>query len=631
MGKKSIVGAALQHVLPDGSSLSGGARAGRAETRWAQCPDLPTDAFAAVGYLLKKGGVMGFFEPSPYAETASLPGCRFVLSLDERSDVSAAGKDWRRNGKIPDYVQTKWSELIECWNEALTPESHLQKGCPGGWWKPALLLAMSADTACARLVRDEVEGLDVGFFDDFFQEFYHGYRSRDNSVEPPPSLCLRADPSVVCVLPKVRVAPVGATLNNLTRNLSLLPGRGEVRCAWFTPVSVPEEDLDTLDILLIPVPERIDATDICPNVEKGIGARALHHTKPDWETFSIKQNWIGTKNAAERFIENCLELLREARKHSAGVNGVILPEYALTYQLFDKLSAVLKKENPALEFVVSGTSDNCREAFAGEPEKGNHVLTRVWQGKTGKNKPDPDQYETVSRLKHHRWRLDRSQVETYALSPALNPKISYWWEDTPLGMRKIYFHRFRKRSVFSVLICEELARSDPCHAVLRSVAPNLIFALLMDGPQIRERWPAQYASNLADDPGSSVLTFTSFGLIDRANRQGHYKENRSVAMWKDDSGKVVQLGMPDGDGPRAVLLSLWSEHVIDRTITGKKSQARSWRYSSHFPISLSGSSGLGVALKPETDDKAKKKRRSGSPRPKQKNRRRRGGRRGWSG
>ena len=74
---------------------------------------------------------------------------------------------------------------------------------------------------------------------------------------------------------------------------------------------------------------------------------------------------------------------------------------------------------------------------------------------------------------------------------------------------------FRRKSIFSALICEDLARSEPCHSAVRSVGPNLVFVLLMDGPQIASRWSARYATSLADDPGSAVLTLTSRGPSSR--------------------------------------------------------------------------------------------------------------------
>ncbi|WP_263830416.1 hypothetical protein [Ruegeria aquimaris] len=558
------------------------------------------DVFAVAAYLLKVGGVIAFFEPSPFAEKDDLSGGQFVLSTADRKLADTAGEMWRDaeqnpKGFPPKYVQVLWRQLIRHWGDPVTPGSYLGDDADNSkWWRWALKLVMISDMACNRILRDPVGAFKRSPFEEFVEDWYlTPYREDDKltrmrwrrggasgmeTPRPPASLTLLADRSVVCVLPKVRVAPVGATLRNLTRNLSLLPGRGEVRCSWYDlPEPANGEDQETLDILLIPEPATLEAKCFCPHEDTQQTQKNLHYWKKDWDNFHLDQTWIKGKEKRDLFLENCESLLKSAKDQSRRVNGIVLPEYAVDYALFEDLCTRLKKVEPGLEFIISGSSDNCREADGCAPEPGNHVLTRVWYGAA-------DLHRTTSRRKHHRWRMDRSQVETYALSSSLNPKIKYWWESCPLGRREVHFHRFRKRSVFSVLICEELARSDPCHEILRSVAPNLIFALLLDGPQIRNRWPAQYASNLADDPGSSVLTMTSYGLIDRANRQGKFGPCHSFAMWKDETGKIVEIDMPKGDGPRAVLLSLWSEHVSDRTIAGKNNLARSWRYSSHYPV-----------------------------------------------
>jgi hypothetical protein len=46
--------------------------------------------------------------------------------------------------------------------------------------------------------------------------------------------------------------------------------------------------------------------------------------------------------------------------------------------------------------------------------------------------------------------------------------------------------------------------------------------------------------------------------------------------------------MPQGSGPRGVLLSLWSENTNDQTIFGKRSDVRAWRYAGHFGVSPDG-------------------------------------------
>ena len=580
------VGQVIAAVLPNGTNDDGyaemfkilaGAGNSTHETNYGYPPVMPTDLFAAAGYLVKISGVIVHFDPSPYASNEG--GQRIVLTTEDRHALNAVSAAWRKDGAVPHEVVTFWRRLIDAWDEPVVFGSSVRNGAQlPSWCEVAFKLVVIADMALNRLLRDHVPSSEYGgdLWEDIVKALYHRNHEGEKPRRPPPSVTYMADSSVACVMPKVRVSGVGTTLRNLTRSLALLPGRGEVRCLWdLTTNDTPSEDLETLDILLIPAPVKLEGKDFKPHVDPGRTARELHQYKKNWENFDLTQSWIGSKEKAMRFIRDCERLVRKAKLESGCVNGVILPEYALNWRVFRVLCFRLKKAEPRLEFVISGSSDNC------DGDAGNHVLTRIWERNDGAKK-----HTSTSRSKHHRWRMDRSQVETYALSSALNPKIRYWWENFQLREREIHFHRFRKSSVMSVLICEELARSEPCHEILRAVAPNLIIALLLDGPQIRNRWPAQYASNLADDPGSSVLTFTSYGLIKRSNRQGHFDSNHSIAMWKDDSGRFVEIPMPGGEGLRGVLLSLWSDHVVDMTIAGKRSNARAWRYSSHYPVVL---------------------------------------------
>ena len=86
--------------------------------------------------------------------------------------------------------------------------------------------------------------------------------------------------------------------------------------------------------------------------------------------------------------------------------------------------------------------------------------------------------------------------------------------------------RFRRRSLQFVtlgeeitivsLVCEDLAENDQVAEVIRDVGPTGVITVLLDGPQLTSRWAARYASVLADDPGSAVLTLTSFGMVQRS-------------------------------------------------------------------------------------------------------------------
>ncbi len=132
----------------------------------------------------------------------------------------------------------------------------------------------------------------------------------------------------------------------------------------------------------------------------------------------------------------------------------------------------------------------------------------------------------------------------------------------------------------SVLVCEDLARPDPVANLVRSVGPNLVIALLMDGPQTMERWAARYATVLADDPGCSVLSFTSLGMSQISRPQSGPSRSRVVAMWKDAFSKASEIELPVGYD--AVAISLSVRYREEYTADGRGDDA-----GAAFPI-LSG-------------------------------------------
>src|SRR5262249_22690951 len=58
--------------------------------------------------------------------------------------------------------------------------------------------------------------------------------------------------------------------------------------------------------------------------------------------------------------------------------------------------------------------------------------------------------------KHHRWRLDESQIERYHLGDSLNPEKN-WWEKIDVCDRTCFFTVVRWGASLAVLICEDLA------------------------------------------------------------------------------------------------------------------------------------------------------------------------------
>ena len=102
-------------------------------------------------------------------------------------------------------------------------------------------------------------------------------------------------------------------------------------------------------------------------------------------------------------------------------------------------------------------------------------------------------------------------------------------------------------------MCEDLAHNDEIAQLIRSVGPTLVMNVLLDGPQLTSRWTARYASVLADDPGSAVLTLTSYGMAERSRPHGR-DASSVIALWKDPTQGVREI--PLEPGAHGVLLTV---------------------------------------------------------------------------
>ena len=356
---------------------------------------------------------------------------------------------------------------------------------------------------------------------------------------------------------------------------TILPKVGASRCHWHMPPKELLEDDDMpVDILVIPFPFELKAKSFKPTHEakESLPGGNKSKVRPLWGNFELKQDWLYETD----IVDLSVQLMKAAKQDVETVNVVMFPECSLNFETFGRVCSELKKIEPALEIVIAGSSDNCDPETDGP---GNYAMTAVWH-----DFGQGPRAVISSRKKHHRWMLSANQLESYALTSTLDPRAN-WWETHNIGQRELHFHPFRKNSLFSTMICEDLARSEPCHEVLRSVAPNLVFVLLMDGPQIANRWSARYASTLSDDPGSSVLTLTCFGLVERSNQTQMFDRQEAVAYFSSPFGQTP-IYLPYKDGARGVLITLTSMlETGQQTIDGRVSDnSRAWKLTSTQPV-----------------------------------------------
>src|SRR5262249_53843005 len=168
--------------------------------------------------------------------------------------------------------------------------------------------------------------------------------------------------------------------------------------------------------------------------------------------------------------------------------------------------------------------------------------------------------------KHHRWSLDDNQIEQYHLAGALSPGVR-WWEAMAVPRRAVQVVELAEGVTLVSVVCEDLARLDEVADLLRAIGPTLVVTTLLDGPQLASRWTARYASVLADDPGSAVVTLTSFGFVQRPLPAGR-PASRVVSLWKDPVRGLREI--PLGVDAHAVLIRIKVGRTIRRSADGRR-------------------------------------------------------------
>jgi hypothetical protein len=358
------------------------------------------------------------------------------------------------------------------------------------------------------------------------------------------------------VLPKTRTPQSGITLRSLSHHACVETADVDVKWIRHFPPTALGEDM-RLRLLLFPWPFSITSRSFAP-VRDPVGTSGADLPEEKFGYFDYHPEYD-----AKTLDETFSKTLEVAIDDAGDIDGVVLPESALTEEEFDRLWIIAEAKQ--VHFLLAGVravekSDPLTSSAATKSRSRarNTAFLRV----KGIGADAPQTYEQD---KHHRWYLDRSQIEAYGLGHVLNPGRR-WWENSVVGRRTLNVVAFNDWLTLCHLVCEDLARIDPVSRVVRAIGPTLVIAILLDGPQLEKRWPARYATVLADDPGSSVLTLTSLGMAKLSRPKGT-DASRCVAMWKDSRTgyRAIELD-PEATG---VVLSLWGERVEEFAADGR--------------------------------------------------------------
>jgi hypothetical protein len=485
----------------------------------------PADVFALVGTVLSRTHAYRFAVSPPVGRHWPPHG-----STAWNEAICDAAEQWAAwaeepDGPPPHLVADAWSVVRK--GAAAT----LDDIADGGEWpvcEALLTLLAASDETCAGIAGALDPVRTAGFR---FRARAGELLARSGSLSRLPTHRLR-------VLPKVRTPPGGISFRSLSRYLCL---RGPaVDVAWH---KVPDRrsglGQQQANVLLLPWPLRVRQRDFRPL--PGSVRRAENEPFGVFEFVPAEPFDLGL---VERTLRSALDEVDE-------VSVVILPESSVAVEHLEPLEALLAR------YGVTSLMAGVRETTttAGRlPSNWVHLGVNVGGS-----------WAHYRQNKHHRWFLDESQINQYHLAGALHPSVR-WWEAMEVPRRSLQFLELSEGLTLVAVVCEDLARLDEVAELLRDVGPTLVVTILLDGPQLASRWTARYASVLADDPGSAVLTLTAQGMVDRSRPTGA-PPSTVVAMWKDPTRGLREISL--GPAAHGVVVSMAATRARRRAADGR--------------------------------------------------------------
>ena len=404
------------------------------------------------------------------------------------------------------------------------------------------------------------------------------------------------------VLPKTRTPQVGLTIRSFSLNLTF--HNTEVDVAWraFPWLNFDE---NIINVLAVPWPFEVKASFFEP----------LYHPKTSSQLGHNRYFHYQPKPEERLDSKRLVKVIEEASQEVRRIHIMIFPEMALRPRELRELKNDLEEglAPSQIPMIVTGISaqftpqDPTEEAESGANPEAPAVAKRELDSQTAKKIMAGPQAAGFNRVvlsvyyagkwhdviqdKHHRWKVDGKQIEQYGLGGVLSGGRT-WWEAIHVTRRRLSVLAASSWLTICPLICEDLARLDPVSEVLRGVGPTLLTAILLDGPQLRSRWSARYASVFADDPGSSVLTLTSLGMSSRSIRpealdavsQKEARElSRTIGLWKDQEKGWRPISI-DRSGYPAKVLTINALCRSETTFDGRSDFENSavFRYQGSF-------------------------------------------------
>jgi hypothetical protein len=483
----------------------------------------PADVFALAGTILRR--------THAYRFAVSPPVGRHWPPRSHWNDVvSDAAEHWcgwvdEPDGEPPTLLTDAWALLRK---EAGTPVADVRDGTHWPLVEALLTLLAVSDEASAGLAGTIGPVRASG----------SRHRGRATELLARTGSLSRLPGHRLCVLPKVRTPPSGISFRSLSRYLCLRDPSVDV--SWHkAPARKAGSRQQNSNVLLLPWPLRIRARDFRPR--PGSVQRSENEPFGTFDFAPIEPFDLGLVEEAVLAALDEVDVL----------DAVVFPESCVPAEALQPLEAVLARHGVTV--LLAGARDPVDDPHR-QPSNWVHLGVHVGGC-----------WAHYRQNKHHRWFLDESQITQYQLGGALHPAVR-WWEAMEVPPRSLQVLELGEGLTLVAVICEDLARLDEVAELLRDIGPTLVVTILLDGPQLASRWTARYASVLADDPGSSVLTLSAAGMVHRSRPPG-MPPSSVIALWKDATRGLREIEL--GPGATGVLLSLASTRARRRAADGR--------------------------------------------------------------
>jgi len=209
------------------------------------------------------------------------------------------------------------------------------------------------------------------------------------------------------------------TIRSLSLYLSLCRG-GEVKIGWHNVCGWKPEVENYLNLVLIPWPE-----EILPSHFRELKLSA-DVRQPEYRMFSF-----GVPPSPNLAAPRVKEILAAAERIVHKVDGIVLPESSIDTEQLEAIWETAASKNCLM---IAGVRSCKENGFCG-----NHVETRFPIDLDGRESElDSSVRIAYSQEKHHRWKLDRSQLVSYGLASQLHIDDD-WWEGIEMGGRNLNF------------------------------------------------------------------------------------------------------------------------------------------------------------------------------------------------